>query len=107
MLVGLSGAMAGYNGSFPFESGSDYPDINYGFMRIFNAFFGAIMVPFAYFTAQELRMSRTACIFAAVMVLCDNAYLTISRFILLDSMLLASTCFVVFCLAKFRNERHE
>ncbi|KAI1313829.1 Protein O-mannosyltransferase 2 [Mortierella claussenii] len=107
MLVGLSGALVGYNGSFGFESGATYPDINYGFMRIFNAFFGAIMVPFAYFTAQELRMSRAACIFAAVMVLCDNAYLTISRFILLDSMLLASTCFVVFCFAKFRNERHD
>ncbi|KAF9364865.1 Protein O-mannosyltransferase 2 [Mortierella sp. NVP85] len=107
MLVGLSGALAGYNGTFGFESGAVYPDINYGFMRIFNAFFGAVMVPFAYYTAQELGMSFTACTFAAVLVLCDNAYLTISRFILLDSMLLASTCFVVFCLAKFRNERHD
>ncbi|KAG0362241.1 Protein O-mannosyltransferase 2 [Gamsiella multidivaricata] len=107
MLVGLSGALAGYNGSFGFESGATYPDMNYGFMRLFNAFFGAIMVPFAYYTAQELRMSRTACAFAAFLVLCDNAYLTISRFILLDSMLLGSTCFVVFCLVKFRNERHD
>ncbi|KAF9090549.1 Protein O-mannosyltransferase 2 [Mortierella sp. AM989] len=107
MLVGLSGALGGYNGSFSFDSGATYPDINFGFMRIFNAFFGAIMVPFAYFTAQELNMSRTACIFAAILVLCDNAYLTISRFILLDSMLLASTCFVVFCLTKFRNERYD
>ncbi|KAF8961463.1 Protein O-mannosyltransferase 2 [Entomortierella lignicola] len=107
MLVGLSGALAGYDGSFGFDSGANYPDMNYGFMRIFNAFFGAIMVPFAYFTAQELNMSRAACIFAAVMVLCDNAYLTISRFILLDSMLLASTCLVLFCHTKFRNERHD
>ncbi|KAF9195111.1 Protein O-mannosyltransferase 2 [Haplosporangium sp. Z 11] len=107
MLVGLSGALAGYNGSFAFESGAKYPEINYGFMRIFNAFFGAIMVPFAYFTAQELRMSRVACIFAAILVLFDNAYLTISRFILLDSMLLSATCFVLFCLTKFKNERHD
>ncbi|CAO3570638.1 unnamed protein product [Mortierella alpina] len=107
MLVGLSGALAGYDGSFGFESGAAYPAMNYGFMRIFNAFFGAIMVPFAYWTAQELQMSRTACIFAATLVLFDNAYLTISRFILLDSMLLASTCFVLFCLTRFRNERHD
>ncbi|KAG0202701.1 Protein O-mannosyltransferase 2 [Mortierella sp. GBA30] len=107
MLVGLSGALAGYNGSFGFESGAKYPDMNYGFMRVFNAFFGAIMVPFAYWTAQELQMSRTACIFAAALVLFDNAYLTISRFILLDSMLLAATCFVLFCLTRFKNERHD
>ncbi|KAF9979690.1 Protein O-mannosyltransferase 2 [Mortierella antarctica] len=107
MLVGLSGALAGYDGSFGFESGAAYPAMNYGFMRIFNAFFGAIMVPFAYWTAQELQMSRTACIFAATLVLFDNAYLTISRFILLDSMLLAATCFVLFCLTRFRNERHD
>ncbi|KAF8928797.1 Protein O-mannosyltransferase 2 [Dissophora ornata] len=108
MLVGLSGALGGYNGSFGFDSGAQYPDgVNYGFMRIFNAFFGAIMVPLAYATAQELNMSLTASIFAAVLVLFDNAYLTISRFILLDSMLLASTCFVLFCLTRFRNERHD
>lgn len=107
MLVGLSGAMAGYDGSFDFGSGTKYPEINYGFMRIFNAFFGAVMVPLAYYTAQELHMSQMACIFAAVLILFDNAYITISRFILLDSMLLCATCFVLFCLSKFKNERHE
>ncbi|KAF9541642.1 Protein O-mannosyltransferase 2 [Mortierella hygrophila] len=107
MLVGLSGALAGYDGSFGFDSGAKYPDIGFGFMRIFNAFFGAIMVPLAYWTSQELRMSQTACVFAAVLVLFDNAYLTISRFILLDSMLLSATCFVFFCLTRFRNERYD
>ncbi|KAF9323241.1 Protein O-mannosyltransferase 2 [Podila minutissima] len=107
MLVGLSGAMAGYDGSFEFGSGTKYPEINYGFMRIFNAFFGAVMVPLAYYTAQELHMSQMACIFAAALILFDNAYITISRFILLDSMLLCATCFVLFCLSKFKNERHD
>lgn len=107
MLVGLSGVLGGYDGSFEFGSGAKYPDMNFGFMRIFNAFFGAVMVPLAYWTAQELNMSSVACIFAATLVLLDNAYISISRFILLDSMLLASTCFVLFCLTKFKNERHE
>ncbi|KAF9581280.1 Protein O-mannosyltransferase 2 [Lunasporangiospora selenospora] len=108
ILVGLSGLLAGYNGLFDFGSGATYPDnVNYTVMRIFNAFFGAIIVPMAYWTARELRMSKVASLFAATLVLFDNAYLTISRFILLDSMLLAGTCLVVLCMTRFRNERHD
>ncbi|KAG0374929.1 Protein O-mannosyltransferase 2 [Mortierella sp. AD032] len=105
MLIGLSGILGGYDGSFNFESGANYPDINYRFMRLFNATFGVVMVPLAFWTARELHMSRPAATFAAAMVLMDNAYVTISRYILLDSMLLSSTFFVVLCLTKFRNLR--
>lgn len=38
-------------------------------MRIFNAFFGAMMVPIAYLTAVQLKMSLKASILAATMVL--------------------------------------
>ncbi|KAF9153618.1 Protein O-mannosyltransferase 2, partial [Actinomortierella ambigua] len=108
MLVGLSGVLAGYDGSFEFKSGETYPEhLNIWFMRIFNAFFGAVMVPFAYYTAREMQFSVVASAFAATMILFDNAYLTISRFVLLDSMLLSSTCLVTYCLVKFRNERWE
>ncbi|KAG0056592.1 hypothetical protein BGZ83_004374 [Gryganskiella cystojenkinii] len=107
MLVGLSGVLAGYDGSFDFTSGAPYPDINYRFMRLFNATFGVVMVPIAYWTARELKMSRTGATLAATMVLLDNAYLTISRYILLDSMLLSSTFFVVLAYVKFKNARRE
>lgn len=83
MLVGLSGYMAGYNGSFEFKSGEKYPDwVNYTFMRQFNAFFGAIIVPFAYLTAKELKFKRPAVWLVTLMVLCENSYTTISRVIL-------------------------
>ncbi|KAF9316672.1 Protein O-mannosyltransferase 2 [Podila horticola] len=107
ILVALSGYLAGYDGSFDFKSGEPYPDINYKFMRQFNAMFGVSMVPLAYYTAKEFRFSTTACTFAATMVLLDNAYLSISRFILLDSMLLSATCLVLFSLSKFRNQRQH
>lgn len=71
MLVGLSGWMAGYNGSFEFKSGEVYPDeLNYTFMRVFNATFGALCVPLAYFTAKELRLSKPAIWLVTLMVLC-------------------------------------
>lgn len=104
MLVGLSGYLAGYNGSFEFKSGEQYPeDVNYTFMRAFNAFFGAVTIPLAYFTARELNFKRPAVWFVTLMVLCENSYTTISRFILLDSMLLCFTFTTVLCWARFHN----
>jgi dolichyl-phosphate-mannose-protein mannosyltransferase len=70
MLVGLAGLLAGYNGHYNFDSGEKYPEsVQYGFMRLFCASFGAWAVPLAYFTAKELAFSRQASILVALMVL--------------------------------------
>lgn len=104
MLVGLSGLLAGYNGSFEFKSGETYPeDLNYTFMRLFNAAFGVVCVPLAYLTAQELGFRRATVWLVSLMVLFENSYATISRFILLDSMLLCFTFTTTFCWAKFHR----
>ncbi|KAL0089723.1 glycosyltransferase family 39 protein [Phycomyces blakesleeanus] len=108
MLVGLSGWLAGYDGSFSFDSGQEYPEnVNYTVMRLFNAVWGALMVPLAYATAEEMGMSYKACILAGTMILLDTAYLCISRFILLDSMLLFFTCTSLYCLSVFHNLREQ
>lgn len=108
MLVGLSGYMAGYNGSFEFKSGEKYPEeLNYTFMRLFNSVFGAMCVPVAYFTARELNFRRPAVWLVTLMVLFENSYATISRFILLDSMLLFFTFTTTLCWARFHSLRRE
>lgn len=108
MLVGLSGVLAGYNGTFEFKSGEKYPEeVNYTIMRIFNAAFGIFCIPLAYYTARELKLRRPAVWLVTLMVLCENSYTTISRFILLDSMLLCGTVATVFCWSKFHNQRHN
>ena len=108
MLVGLSGYLAGYNGSFEFKSGETYPpEINYTLMRIFNAAFGALCVPLAYYTARELNFRRPVVWLVTMMVLFENSYATISRFILLDSMLLFFTFTTVFCWARFHRLQRE
>lgn len=108
ILVGLSGVLAGYNGSFEFKSGETYPEeLNYTFMRAFNAFWGILCVPLAYYTARELNFKRPAVWLVTLMVLCENSYTTISRFILLDSMLLFGTVATVFCWSKFHRQQHQ
>jgi dolichyl-phosphate-mannose-protein mannosyltransferase len=104
MLVGLSGYLAGYNGSFEFKSGDTYPEeVNYTFMRLFNSTFGALCIPVAYYTARELNFRRPAVWLVTMMVLFENSYATISRFILLDSMLLFFTFTTVLCWARFHR----
>lgn len=107
MLVGLSGYLAGYNGSFEFKSGETYPeDVDYTFMRAFNAMFGIVCVPLAYYTARELNFRRATIWLISLMVLFENSYATISRFILLDSMLLCFTFTTTLCWARFHRLQH-
>lgn len=108
MLVGLAGLLSGYDGGFEFKSGEAYPEsVPYVAMRVMLATFGVGMVPLAWYTALELGMSSWACHLTAMMVLLDVGWLCISRFILLDSMLLFFTFLTVFCLTKFHNQQYQ
>lgn len=70
MLVGLAGALAGYDGTFDFKSGVEYPEnVPYVAMRVMLATFGVGMVPLGWYTAVELGMSQWACHLVALMVL--------------------------------------
>ncbi|CUM65149.1 uncharacterized protein PRCAT00002776001 [Priceomyces carsonii] len=104
MLVGLSGYLAGYNGSWDFPSGEVYPDyIDYTKMRIFNATFSALCVPFAYLTMKELGYSIATTWLFTLMVTLESSYVTLGRFILLDSMLLFFTVATFFSFTRFNN----
>ncbi|KZV87393.1 glycosyltransferase family 39 protein [Exidia glandulosa HHB12029] len=108
MLVGLVGGLAGYTGNFDFKSGAQYPDdVPYTAMRVMLSIFGVLMVPLAWYTAREMGMGHRASHIVTIMTLCDLAWLCISRFILLDAMLLFFTFLVIFCLTKFHSERFE
>ena len=49
MLIGLSGYLTGYDGTFPFtKPGDKYNDTNYIGMRILCATLGTLLVPFSF-----------------------------------------------------------
>jgi dolichyl-phosphate-mannose-protein mannosyltransferase len=127
MLVGLAEALSGFNGSFDFGSGVTYPSfVPYRAMRFWMALPGIAMVPLAWSTASELKFSRWGRHLVTLMVLCgmqmsfssrknmhtetiriDLAWLVISRFVLLDSLLLCFTFSTVYCLACFHNQQRR
>lgn len=73
MLVGLAGALSGYDGSFEFPSGAVYPDnVPYRTMRVLLAIPGILMVPLAWGTAVELKFTRWSQHIVTLMVLCGE-----------------------------------
>ncbi|ORX71974.1 PMT-domain-containing protein [Linderina pennispora] len=108
MLVGLSEILTGFDGSFRFPSGETYPEnVNYRFLRIFNASFGVPLAPFAYVTLRNLGCSMNAALLGGLLVCFDNALCTISRFILLDAMLLCFTAMSAMCLSGVYKHRKQ
>lgn len=104
MMVGLSGWLAGYNGSWDFPSGELYPDyIDYTKMRIFQATFASLIVPLAYFTAKEVGFSVASVWLFTAMVTFELSYITLGKFILLDSPLLFFTAATLYTFSRFNN----
>jgi len=108
MLIALAGYLAGYDGHWGWDSGSTFPEnVNFVRMRLFCATFGAFIVPLAYLTACELKFPRKICILIGLMVLCENGLIVISKFVLLDPILIFFTSLSFFCLTKFHNQREK
>lgn len=104
MLIGLSGYLAGYNGSWDFPSGQPFPEgLDFTKMRVFQALFSTAMTPLAYFTCKEIGYLIPTTWLFTVMVALEQVYVTLGKFILLDSMLLFFTVLTVFCFTRFNN----
>ncbi|ORX92558.1 PMT-domain-containing protein [Basidiobolus meristosporus CBS 931.73] len=108
MLVGLGGYLAGYDGSYNFNSGENYPEnLDYLRMRQFTAAFGALMIPLSYWTCLNLGYTKKGAFLCACMVLMDTTTLTISRFILLDPILLCFTASTLWGFSGFRYHHNS
>nr|CAD7587798.1 unnamed protein product [Timema genevievae] len=106
MLIALSGYLTGYDGKFAFEKpGDKYEGVEYVGMRLFCTFLGATIVPFAFVTVWEMTHSLAAASFSASFILCDVGILTLTRYILLDPILLFFVMGSTMAMVKFHSYR--
>lgn len=101
MLIAFTEWLAGFNGDFNFDSNHEYPEhVNFKRIRQYNAVFGALCTPLAYYTAGNMGFSTLTTCFVTLMVTLEHSFIVLSKFILLDSMLLFFTLTTFFCMTK-------
>jgi dolichyl-phosphate-mannose-protein mannosyltransferase len=85
-----------------------YDNTPYVAMRMVPAILGIATVPLAYLTLRGLDCRATTALLGSLLVIFDNALITQSRHILLDSPLVFFTALTVFLWTGFCNEdKHE
>ncbi|KAJ2550352.1 Dolichyl-phosphate-mannose--protein mannosyltransferase 1, partial [Coemansia sp. RSA 1933] len=110
MMFAAMGKVVGYDGVFDFKSiGLDYAvaGVPYVGMRLLPAFLGLLMVPITYISLAALGHAADACALGALLVVFENALLTQSRLILLDSALIFFTGATIMFWALFFTETHR
>lgn len=103
MLFAGVGLLGGFNGEFEFKTiGDVYPkDVPYLLMRQFPAILGIGTVFLAYFTLKNSGVRPLVAFITSILLIVENANVTISRFILLDSPLIFFIAASVFAWKKF------
>lgn len=110
LLIAFVAWASGYNGNFDFkEIGREYlvgdnTPVPYVAMRSLSAMLGIATVPLAYLTLRALSLRATTALVGAMMVTFENALITQSRFVLLDSPLIFFTALTTYTWVSFCNE---
>jgi dolichyl-phosphate-mannose-protein mannosyltransferase len=76
-------------------------------MRLLPAILGVAVVPLIFLTLRASGATQTSSLLGALLVTFDNALVTQSRLILLDSPLVFSTAFTVFAWTVFESKYHS
>lgn len=108
-LIAAVAYLAGFDGDFKFDSiGSSYPaNIPIAALRLIPAVSGALILPTAHHIMLELGFSQWTGALAGFFLLCDNAFLTQSRFILMEPMLLLFSLLGLLSVLKFKKLRNH
>ncbi|XP_054006271.1 protein O-mannosyltransferase 1 [Hylaeus anthracinus] len=104
-LISAAAYLAGFDGQFKFDRiGSPYADAVPLFaLRLIPALCGSLLIPTAYHLILELGLKQWTATLAGILLLLDNALLTQSRFILMESILMQFSLLGLICIMKFRK----
>ncbi|XP_078041520.1 protein O-mannosyltransferase rt isoform X2 [Augochlora pura] len=104
-LISVVTYLAGFDGQFKFDRiGSPYLDnVPLFALRLVPALCGSLLIPTTYHLILELGLKQWTAALAGILLLFDNALLTQSRFILMESILLQFSLFGLICIMKFRK----
>lgn len=105
-LIAAVASFAGYDGKFKFNKiGSPYDDsVPLIALRFIPALFGSLIIPLTYHLMLEMGLTQWSSLLAALLFLFDNALLTQSRFILMDSALLFFSLFGILSVIKLKKK---
>ncbi|WWC88890.1 uncharacterized protein L201_003805 [Kwoniella dendrophila CBS 6074] len=106
LLITLSAYVGGFDGNFDFKDiGKDYiePGVPYITMRFFPAILGLALIPLTFLTIIALKLSLATAILGSLLIAFENALITQSRLILLDSFLVFFTGLTTLFWIKFCN----
>ncbi|XP_063100144.1 protein O-mannosyl-transferase 1 isoform X5 [Cavia porcellus] len=110
MLLALGGYLGGFDGNFLWNRiGAEYTkNVPVWALRLLPALAGALSVPMGYQIVSELRFSHCAAIGAALLLLIENALITQSRLMQLESLLIFFNFLAVLSYLKFFNvQKHS
>lgn len=90
MMYAFVSYIAGFKGDFAFSNiGEEFPESTpYGFMRFYSAFTGVLTVLFLYLTLRASGVRIWVALTSGLIFAVENSFVTISRYILLDSPLI-------------------
>ncbi|KAH7119820.1 Dolichyl-phosphate-mannose-protein mannosyltransferase-domain-containing protein [Dendryphion nanum] len=110
LLITLAGWLAGFDGEFDFKDiGKDYlePGVPYVAMRLLPGILGVLTIPTMFLTLKATGCRTTTAAMGAGLVIFENALLTQSRLILLDSPLVIFTAFTALAFNSFTNQHEQ
>lgn len=104
-LIAAVAHFAGYDGKFKFDKiGNPYNEsVPLLALRFVPALFGSLTIPITYHLMLEMGLLQWSSLLASLLFLFDNAMLTQSRFILMDSILLFFSLFGILSVLKFKK----